>query len=147
MRGALNILGRFVAHAGIIPADAGSTCSCPKPCARCADHPRGCGEHGDDDGDQEENPGSSPRMRGALMHNEITCNGDGIIPADAGSTRRGSGSCRRLWDHPRGCGEHIGLYQRLPCQQESSPRMRGARSGRGGDRPAGGIIPADAGST
>ena len=27
MRGALNILGRFIAHAGIIPADAGSTCS------------------------------------------------------------------------------------------------------------------------
>ena len=45
MRGARKHGGRAFRQDGIIPADAGSTSSCPAPVAYQRDHPRGCGEH------------------------------------------------------------------------------------------------------
>ena len=86
-------------------------------------------------------------MRGARGHGNESNEREWIIPADAGSTRRGPGRYRPARDHPRGCGEH----NWAPVVQQnyggSSPRMRGALSGDGavflGER----IIPADAGST
>ena len=91
--------------------------------------------------------GSSPRMRGALYGVGDPGVGFRIIPTDAGSTAWRSAGPARPWDHPRGCGEHIGKTYSWSHWAGSSPRMRGARSGRG---PAGRpcrIIPADAGST
>ena len=70
-----------------------------------------------------------------------------IIPADAGSTWAGTVVLTRQWDHPRGCGEHHGQLHGGGQRQGSSPRMRGARRRSRLARPAGGIIPADAGST
>ena len=92
----------------IIPADAGSTCPVVRMIHRRKDHPRGCGEHTDSICEYCSMAGSSPRMRGAHKHGEKIYNLPGIIPADAGSTPRGSGSWRRRADHPRGCGEHAG---------------------------------------
>ena len=70
------------------------------------DHPRGCGEHGEDSQTDGVCPGSSPRMRGARMHEFFKGAVPGIIPADAGSTRAACPGNRHRQDHPRGCGEH-----------------------------------------
>ena len=50
------------------------------------DHPRGCGEHKTYCDGFIGIEGSSPRMRGALVHSGLVMIAEGIIPADAGST-------------------------------------------------------------
>ena len=52
MRGALIHLPDKNALAGIIPADAGSTKVCGYACLHSGDHPRGCGEHYDNQEDK-----------------------------------------------------------------------------------------------
>ena len=71
----------------------------------------------------------------------------GIIPADAGNTRRRVTAFSNAGDHPRGCGEHSLTLHRgsLPCG--SSPRMRGTLLPFGHCGHTYGIIPADAGNT
>ena len=87
MRGARRKPEAGQAAAGIIPADAGSTCWCLP-----FSYPF---------------QGSSPQMRGARNVTWDASYRDRIIPADAGSTlRRGSSRIFR-WDHPRRCGEHL----------------------------------------
>ena len=71
----------------IIPADAGSTGSSRCRPAGGSDHPRGCGEHYGNSPEAEADHGSSPRMRGALIDHYEVYGQEGIIPADAGSTR------------------------------------------------------------
>ena len=133
--------------AGIIPADAGSTRCIMRQIMLSQDHPRGCGEHKISCAIVPYMPGSSPRMRGALLSRNSSAQRKGIIPADAGSTSASFFAWRGVWDHPRGCGEHNGMYSSILRDEGSSPRMRGALcscvlsdSGRR-------IIPADAGST
>ena len=112
---------------GIIPADAGSTVFADDPKSGLRDHPRGCGEHAGVRAFPVQDPGSSPRMRGARSK---ACE-----PSSFG------------WDHPRGCGEHIPLVHPEGGRRGSSPRMRGAHYAGHAAGIAGGIIPADAGST
>ena len=91
--------------------------------------------------------GSSPHVRGALNH---PCGGIamlGIIPACAGSTRFHLDSQRGGRDHPRMCGEHIGLVKDNISETGSSPHVRGALIPRLILITRGGIIPACAGST
>ena len=45
MRGAQRLPCDIMEPVGIIPADAGSTCTWPSYLPRLGDHPRGCGEH------------------------------------------------------------------------------------------------------
>ena len=147
MRGAHIERVRAFFGTGIIPADAGSTAVLRVWPSCSGDHPRGCGEHLLSAFEVAADAGSSPRMRGAHIGAPTLLRGVGIIPADAGSTRR----LRRSWltteDHPRGCGEH----RRCPrCHRHSlgsSPRMRGAQFPEQWKSPATRIIPADAGST
>ena len=111
----------------IIPADAGNTVYGRIQIVQHWDHPRGCGEHQQEDEVQVRTPGSSPRMRGTLI-----CRSEGlvpvrIIPADAGNTYSNLEFRFLCWDHPRGCGEH------RPREDQV------IRPGR--------IIPADAGNT
>ena len=111
----------------IIPADAGSTSLSNGRIRAKRDHPRGCGEHGN----------NAPKI-------DIT---PGIIPADAGSTHYPYPTDRPPRDHPRGCGEHRTVRHHGRRSGGSSPRMRGAPVSPIkylGDL---GIIPADAGST
>ena len=72
----------------IIPADAGSTDTDITVRIYNEDHPRGCGEHGVGVQDRDRHRGSSPRMRGARLHQGPEHLHRGIIPADAGSTLR-----------------------------------------------------------
>ena len=86
-------------------------------------------------------------MRGAPSVTGHEGGQDGIIPADAGSTR-----IRLLvWmyrpDHPRGCGEHDHPGPDSGRRTGSSPRMRGALKNSDSGHVRERIIPADAGST
>ena len=132
---------------GIIPAYAGNTNPlCWTPC-RKRDHPRVCGEHGQCDVGIPFDSGSSPRMRGTPSVGIDPYGYGGIIPAYAGNTSGVMHPTRRVWDHPRVCGEHRRAYiQRLETQG-SSPRMRGTLSLHLHDGQQHGIIPAYAGNT
>ena len=111
------------------------------------DHPRGCGEHIVVVYWRALVEGSSPRMRGALTSNFGKQIPDGIIPADAGSTRLSYFLSYISKDHPRGCGEHLTDNLKGDVEQGSSPRMRGAHDPVVLATGLLGIIPADAGST
>ena len=91
--------------------------------------------------------GSSPRMRGARAGVLPGSVSRGIIPADAGSTWCVTTAIRTRRDHPRGCGEHDGLFHLTLSRMGSSPRMRGAHMYGYSCDERKGIIPADAGST
>ena len=106
MRGAQSTGQGEKHNGGIIPADAGSTHRLAGRVLGCRDHPRGCGEHIDVLWVSADDPGSSPRMRGALGR-----------PGSTGSGSR---------DHPRGCGEHRLSDRQNARHRGSSPRMRGA---------------------
>ena len=147
MRGALVIRGGDVAGVGIIPADAGSTGRHAPGLASNEDHPRGCGEHCRTRPDTRCRGGSSPRMRGAQAVDHQRGAVAGIIPADAGSTRREVGSGQIPQDHPRGCGEHSFPLRLQLHLKGSSPRMRGAQLRGQMLLRVHRIIPADAGST
>ena len=107
MRGALFPPVSWPKAPRIIPADAGSTPGYlveltvredhPRGCGEhlsvplpkqgvIVDHPRGCGEHSATDDPTHHEPGSSPRMRGALCALLGSVASPRIIPADAGST-------------------------------------------------------------
>ena len=84
-----------------------------------------CGEH---DGFQRQHAyheGSSPRVRGTRVADNVTCRASGIIPACAGNTPRRDGRGRLDRDHPRVCGEHALVRSALKSLPGSSPRVRG----------------------
>ena len=126
-RGALEQRRRPPCGAGIIPAYAGSTPTCPKSSRKGTDHPRIRGEHMGTQSCELTCLGSSPHTRGAHGTATPPQRLSGIIPAYAGSTRRETAIYT------------IGLG--------SSPHTRGAprRRRRHEDRRR--IIPAYAGST
>ena len=147
MRGAHQILVTKVQQAGIIPADAGSTWLINGHVNTPKDHPRGCGEHFASYPTGRIDPGSSPRMRGALRFPVAPGLRRGIIPADAGSTPLVIRWGILSEDHPRGCGEHDMHIATYNGDYGSSPRMRGALILIPLYLILLGIIPADAGST
>ena len=147
MRGTLWVGLLGVDHPGIIPADAGSTSEQTVRDRERQDHPRGCGEHWVLLPPARSASGSSPRMRGAQRIRDRPLSGQGIIPADAGSTLPPIPRPCSTWDHPRGCGEHSALFPPAKSASGSSPRMRGARKTGGTPDEQDRIIPADAGST
>ena len=67
MRGARDTMLETPRHHRIIPADAGSTLERRRYIIQAQDHPRGCGEHNTPNSQSVVLPGSSPRMRGALL--------------------------------------------------------------------------------
>ena len=127
MRGARGAAGRYLHVHGIIPAYAGSTTRPSNPSSWRRDHPRVCGEHHFAVMITAFFPGSSPRMRGALISASPALPCIGIIPAYAGSTVRHGRFGSRSRDHPRVCGEHSFAIANGSQAQGSSPRMRGAR--------------------
>ena len=91
--------------------------------------------------------GSSPRVRGALVHEAFEIGLRGIIPARAGNTRSTGTRTTTSRDHPRVCGEHLAIPRPSFPLMGSSPRVRGTpRFGSRGHRGPG-IIPTCAGNT
>ena len=147
MRGTQYSLVHDVFSLGIIPAYAGNTRN-PNPRKRPPrDHPRVCGEHLPPVIMDAKRRGSSPRMRGTLTCGILLLLMMGIIPAYAGNTRIVSFRFRKIWDHPRVCGEHSSSLSFFSVVEGSSPRMRGTRHVGGESWSDGGIIPAYAGNT
>ena len=132
---------------GIIPAYAGSTTFYCNIRSFNKDHPRVCGEHEFMGFVLRLERGSSPRMRGAPIVDDVTKDGSGIIPAYAGSTRPRRRGWRCKADHPRVCGEHVGRNIGRVSVPGSSPRMRGARKAVRALPVGQRIIPAYAGRT
>ena len=112
MRGALTPGPEEKKPERIIPADAGSTISMSSKSKKSKDHPRGCGEHIQLRCCINSGVGSSPRMRGAPWSKQAVRWRIGIIPADAGSTWTERKLRWNIWDHPRGCGEHLGRVRK-----------------------------------
>ena len=146
-RGAREKPGGPAFDLGIIPAYAGSTPPHPTAPSSTPDHPRIRGEHFPTPGGTGPCQGSSPHTRGALGRGHRRDERRRIIPAYAGSTRRGGGwDCSRP-DHPRIRGEHAGSKASRRVIFGSSPHTRGARAGVGDAGVEMRIIPAYAGST
>ena len=85
-RGARDGGGERQRDEGIIPACAGSTSDGARGDDVERDHPRMRGEHYDFDERGDPRPGSSPHARGARGLLQLDRQGNGIIPACAGST-------------------------------------------------------------
>ena len=136
-----------VSNLGLIPAHAGKTFGNPLRRSTAPAHPRACGENGSFHARALTNEGSSPRMRGKRGYQGFGCDGQRLIPAHAGKTRREASFPRMRAAHPRACGENInGLIQGIK-NMGSSPRMRGKQPA---SRRCTGIlrlIPAHAGKT
>ena len=87
VRGTHHVCSRGRKLPGIIPACAGNT-DCPmRRLFGRWDHPRVCGEHGEDYGFIAGDLGSSPRVRGTLCTVRLDLRIVGIIPACAGNTQ------------------------------------------------------------
>ena len=147
VRGALTIQRPQFASLGIIPACAGSTSGTSRTRSTRRDHPRMCGEHDYPEPLHHHRSGSSPHVRGARVEQTFHTNGNGIIPACAGSTFLSTNFGYFIGDHPRMCGEHRFPRNRANVARGSSPHVRGALTVLGRATPARGIIPACAGST
>ena len=128
-RGAPGLGGDRRRRQRIIPAYAGSTSACRAQSRRARDHPRIRGEHRLVRAHADEVTGSSPHTRGAHLAVGVQGVGDRIIPAYAGSTRRGRGRRRGRRDHPRIRGEHEAERLRRRPRRGSSPHTRGAHEG------------------
>ena len=112
---------------GIIPAYAGNTVFERGCSGFVGDHPRICGEHGDDVVCRFWDTGSSPHMRGTLVLSCVAVVVSGIIPAYAGNTRAKNGTAA--------------------IDRGSSPHMRGTHTFVDDQARLHGIIPAYAGNT
>ena len=111
----------------IIPARAGFTTRCSRPCVPGRDHPRSRGVYREACG----------RPSGHLR----------IIPARAGFTLPAGSPVRSCRDHPRSRGVYQSAATGVPGAAGSSPLARGLLASRHGGRAGGGIIPARAGFT
>ena len=91
--------------------------------------------------------GSSPRMRGTLLHRLASGVGVRIIPAHAGNSLVHGTRSALLADHPRACGELGSKPTTSGTGRGSSPRMRGTHVGMLTERRLIRIIPAHAGNS
>ena len=65
-------------------------------------------------------------MRGSQVSQVLPCREAGIIPAGAGLTQCSAPLFPAPWDHPRGCGAHMGTADLRYRGEGSSPRVRGS---------------------
>ena len=125
MRGTVRSLLHMNGLVGIIPACAGNRKVGLSNYKSRRDHPRVCGEQIASAEVTRRYLGSSPRVRGTGRTRSSLMNLDGIIPACAGNRPRVLSSLKRLWDHPRVCGEQPGGNKKDFPKEGSSPRVRG----------------------
>ena len=90
--------------------------------------------------------GSSPRLRGTVLHPRAAWRCHRFIPAPAGNstTKRQSGSWATV--HPRACGEQFRRAVGARGEHGSSPRLRGTAAGAMARTAVGRFIPAPAGN-
>ena len=88
----------------IIPAHAGQTRRSAELRVRTSDHPRACGANRFVSDGLKYVPGSSPRMRGKHVLEQLREVAGRIIPAHAGQTPVMRFMVMVIPDHPRACG-------------------------------------------
>ena len=93
------------------------------------DHPRVCGEKNGLGAADRSRPGSPPRMRGKECCQSCAQPFCGITPAYAGKSWFWYSYHRKVWDHPRVCGEKSKVWRGSVKGWGSPPRMRGKESG------------------
>ena len=91
--------------------------------------------------------GSPPRVRGKRSPFVIAPDIRRITPACAGKTRQNAGRVSGKKDHPRVCGENLGVQFNQSGVWGSPPRVRGKHEGRLDNGNYEGITPACAGKT
>ena len=125
MRGTLTKIEPFGAVCRFIPACAGNACRCPAASRSPAVHPRVCGERCRTSFQSHLPGGSSPRVRGTLLHRCEALTATRFIPACAGNAHPVPRWKSPVSVHPRVCGERreTGALKRLA--DGSSPRVRG----------------------
>ena len=111
-----------IANSRFIPADAGNTKTDSGAVAMQGVHPRGCGEYSRRHEYACRSAGSSPRMRGILLHGHLDLDLYRFIPADAGNTAFLAWAAMALPVHPRGCGEYTALRTTGIAEQSVHPR-------------------------
>ena len=110
---------------GLIPAHAGKTCPPTLPGNTNPAHPRACGENVVAETITAAGGGSSPRMRGKPLRQDVFKPARGLIPAHAGKTPARAEATTAPGAHPRACGENAYGLGALSSGGGSSPRMRG----------------------
>ena len=130
-----------------IPACAGNTSLRTRSRTPQTVHPRVCGEHYPAQRKQAPTTGSSPRVRGTLLHLDLAILNSRFIPACAGNTRIKEGGFRGTPVHPRVCGEHQTAAALKVKGTGSSPRVRGTHSSANPKKASWRFIPACAGNT
>ena len=86
MRGTHCFWGKEKTPRGLIPAHAGNTGRTPPGCSWGWAHPRACGEHCGARSTSLVAAGSSPRMRGTPLTQQVNASPPRLIPAHAGNT-------------------------------------------------------------
>ena len=137
----------FDIAARITPACAGNTAAGRGLSAFAQDHPRVCGEYQWDALNLTWEQGSPPRVRGIRRQDHRLGARAGITPACAGNTLTGRPKKKSIRDHPRVCGEYIGVHSMNNPFSGSPPRVRGIHKRGGQGYAVSGITPACAGNT
>ena len=114
-----------VVPARLIPACAGKTIGGRSGVDGPGAHPRACGENSSAPSPPASALGSSPRVRGKLVHARQLRTDRGLIPARAGKTPPGRATARARPAHPRACGENRWWSCSMHSFTGSSPRVRG----------------------
>ena len=129
-----------------IPACAGSAWIPVRRDHQAAVHPRVCGERESESTSPDRESGSSPRVRGAPLHDAHRVQQGRFIPACAGSAKASRSCASSCPVHPRVCGERLSWPNSTRELAGSSPRVRGAHDDADSVRTFGRFIPACAGS-
>ena len=131
----------------LIPAHAGKTCGPPRPGPSAPAHPRSRGENSFSIPYRADMAGSSPLTRGKRRHPSHASPRQGLIPAHAGKTRRGTPTAQSRPAHPRSRGENVSEPPSMATESGSSPLTRGKPFWRRCPWFCGRLIPAHAGKT
>ena len=130
MWGTLNLCYIRPEEIRFIPTHVGNTKHLPFKVRSKPVHPHACGEHSFSHRLSFCPNGSSPRMWGTLLGDDITHHLGRFIPTHVGNTTIDG----REWVfppvHPHACGEHIHIHDQEGCHCGSSPRMWGTRVSR-----------------
>ena len=127
VRGKLRNDKPVYAEIGITPACAGKTIRRLGLFPDKLDHPRVCGENFMRMTILFPAVGSPPRVRGKRASGCHAHETRGITPACAGKTRRSACGGVLREDHPRVCGENLGVSAQPHLNSGSPPRVRGKR--------------------
>ena len=131
----------------ITPAYAGKSIPAARSAAGKSDHPRVCGEKPGKRPRSNRVGGSPPRMRGKASAAASVHWFAGITPAYAGKRPTPKQMALRIRDHPRVCGEKMGVLIWYRKSSGSPPRMRGKVASSSYMPPSAGITPAYAGKS